>query len=99
MKKRYPEQVIYMISGEELNKVLSCIEAILNSFEKGSDDYAIVDNLRQKLTRKISYEELLDKMGVPRVGDQTAAPGQEDIEWHKFLGELGLKPANKNEKK
>ena len=46
----------------------------------------------------MSYEELLDKMGIPKV-EGSMAPGQEEIKWHKFLGEFGLRPANKNEKK
>ena len=97
MRKRYPEKIIYMISGEELNRVLACIEAILGSFEKDSQDYKIIDDLKQKLSKKISYEELLDKMGIPKV-EGSIAPGQKDIEWHKFLGELGLRPAKKSEK-
>ena len=48
MRKRYPEKIIYMISGEELNRVLACIEAILGSFEKDSQDYKIIDDLRKR---------------------------------------------------
>ena len=98
MRRRYPEQVIYMISGDELNRVLACLDAILNSFEEGTSDFNVIDDLRQKLLKKISYEELLDKMGIPKV-EGSMAPGQEEIEWHKFLGELGLRPAKKSENK
>ena len=97
MRRRYPEEIIYMISGEELNRVLACLDAILHSFEEGTRDFAVIDDLRQKLLKKMSYEELLDKMGIPKV-EGSMAPGQEDIQWHKFLGEFGLRPANKNEK-
>ena len=84
-----------MISGEELNRVLACIEAILGSFEKDSQDYKIIDDLKQKLSKKISYEELLDKMGIQKV-EGSIAPGQKDIEWHKFLSGFGLKPSKKS---
>ena len=85
-----------MISGEELNRVLACLDAILHSFEEGTRDYTVIDDLRQKLLKKISYEELLDKMGIPKV-EGSLAPGQKEIEWHKFLGEFGLRPAKKSE--
>lgn len=94
--RKYPEKKIFMISGEELNRVLTCIEAILRSFEEGTQDYTVIDDLKQKLLKKISYEDLLDQMGIPKIKG-SMAPGQEEMEWHKFLGEFGLKPANKSE--
>lgn len=91
MKRKYPEKVIYMISGEELNKAISCVHVILNTFEEGSEDYRVVDNLLIKLNKKTSYEELLDMIGIPKV-EGGIAPKQKELEWYDFLGSFGLKP-------
>ena len=96
--RKYPEKTIYMISGEELNRVLTCIDAILRSFAEGTEDYAVINDLKLKLSKKISYEDLLDQMGIPKV-EGSMAPGQEEMAFHKFLGEFGLKPANKSKNK
>ena len=50
-----------MISGEELNRVLTCIEAILRSFEEGTQDYTVIDDLKQKLLKKM----ISHYVGVP----------------------------------
>ena len=34
-------------------------------------------------------------MGIPKV-EGSIAPGQKDIEWHKFLSGFGLKPSKKS---
>ena len=58
MRRRYPEEIIYMISGEELNRVLACLDAILHSFEEGTRDFAVIDSLRQKLLNHSLYSKI-----------------------------------------
>ena len=79
------------------NKVLSCVNAILDTLEEGSDEYMAIDALMRKLNKKTSYEDLLDKLGIMQV-DGDHAPGQEELEWQSFLGEFGLKPPNEFDK-
>ncbi len=61
----------------------------MDLFQENSDMLIKLGRLRESLINKISYSELLDKMGIPQ------APPEEEITWVEFLSELGIRPAEK----
>tara|TARA_B100000131_G_scaffold319903_1_gene366752 strand:- start:1137 stop:1409 length:273 start_codon:yes stop_codon:yes gene_type:complete len=80
---------IYLIDGKQLNQAIWAIEQMMDIFQENSDMLIRLGRLREALINKISYSELLDKMGIPQ------APPEEEITWVEFLSELGIRPAEK----
>jgi len=80
---------LYLIDGKQLNLVIWSVEQMMDLFQENSDMLIKLGRLRESLINKISYSELLDKMGIPQ------APPEEEITWVEFLSELGIRPAEK----
>ena len=87
--KYHNSKEIYLIDGKQLNQAIWAVEQMMDIFQENSDMLIRLGRLREALINKISYSELLDKMGIPQ------APPEEEITWAEFLSELGIRPAEK----
>ena len=87
--KYHNSKEIYLIDGKQLNQAIWAVEQMMDIFQENSDMLIRLGRLREALINKISYSELLDKMGIPQ------APPEEEITWVEFLSELGIRPAEK----
>tara|TARA_B100001123_G_C15337948_1_gene1033616 strand:+ start:1840 stop:2112 length:273 start_codon:yes stop_codon:yes gene_type:complete len=87
--KYHKNKELYLIDGKQLNLAIWSVEQMMDLFQENSDMLIKLGRLRESLINKISYSELLDKMGIPQ------APPEEEITWVEFLSELGIRPAEK----
>ena len=84
--RKYPNEVVYLATGSQLNKVLWCVKQVKKMYNEQEDGYEVLTNLEKELSNKPSYEELLDEIGIPK------APSEDEVSWVEFLNKNGLTP-------
>ena len=87
--KYYRKDDMFLITGHQLNQCICAIEMMMELFQENEDMLIKLGRLHSEVTKKMSYMELLDSLGIPQ------APPEDEVGWADFLGDLGLKPADK----
>ena len=92
---RYHErQEIFLIDGEQLNRCIWACEQIMDIFGERNEDMLIrFGRLREQLINKMSFSQILDRLGIPQ------APPEDDVSLTEFLDQFGLKLPDKGNKK
>ena len=89
----YPENTLYLLTGEQLNVAIWAMSLLIDDFPPGSDGRRALEKVITALRRKESYEKLLDRMGLPQAPDENEIQG-----FDEWLSQFGLKPPEDSER-
>lgn len=84
--KYHEDNRVFLITGKQLNLNIWLIEQMMDQFQNDVDMTWRLGKLRKEMIDKVSYEELLDKLGIPQ------APSEDEVGMVDFLNSFGLKP-------
>ena len=82
--KYHKKQDVFLITGKQLNLCIWSLEQLMDLFQNNDDMLIRLGRLRERLINKITYSEILDKMGIPQ------APKEDEVTLVEFLNGLGI---------
>jgi len=82
--KHHEDKDVFLITGKQLNLCLWAIEQMMDLFQENEDMLIRLGRLRERLINKMTYSEILDKLGIPQ------APKQDEVTLIEFLNGLGI---------
>ena len=83
--KHHKNQEVFLITGKQINLCIWAIEQMMDLFQSDDNMLIRLGRLRERLINKMTYTEILDKMGIPQ------APKEDDVSLAEFLNGFGLK--------